>query len=264
MKKLNLFKRSVFALIAVFGLALNSCSTDSNSSEDIEISEFEVQKVLAIDDYTGIIDNAITEAFISKENTGKRFLTQKDSDCYSTTYADSGFTMTFNNCTFNETDKVNGLLAVTYAINETSSTFTATYSDFYVGTIRLDGTRTFTISTTAEENEINFTVTSDMVITLEDGELITEAGTKTESIIFADDNIVVAVTGTWALVENGDTYMVTVTEKLTKLLDCEYFSDGLFTLSKNGIDVIVAMGDGTCDNKANIIYPNGTTEEVTL
>ncbi|SDE75067.1 hypothetical protein [Cellulophaga baltica] len=64
--------------------------------------------------------------------------------------------------------------------------------------------------------------------------------------------------------ENGDTYRVTVTENLTKLLDCEYFSDGQFTLSKNGIEVIIDLGDGTCDNKANIIYPNGVTEEVTL
>ncbi|MFI8605214.1 hypothetical protein ACIGCP_12170 [Cellulophaga baltica] len=264
MKKLNQLKLSTFLLVALFGLALTSCSTDNANSEAIEISEFEVQKVLAIDDYTGIVDNAITEAFLGKNGTGKRFSSQKDTECYSTTYTDAGFTMIFNNCIYNETDNVSGTLNATYSIGETNTTFTATYSNFYIGTIQLNGTRTFTIGNAANENEINFSVTSDMVITLEDGEIITEAGTKTAGIIFAEDNIVIAVTGTWALVENGDTYRVTVTENLTKLLDCEYFSDGQFTLSKNGIEVIIDLGDGTCDNKANIIYPNGVTEEVTL
>ncbi|WFO15079.1 hypothetical protein M601_014490 [Cellulophaga baltica 4] len=63
MKKLHQLKYSTFILIALFGLALTSCSTDNTNSEAIEISEFEVQKVLAIDDYSGIVDNAITEAF---------------------------------------------------------------------------------------------------------------------------------------------------------------------------------------------------------
>jgi len=264
MKKLNQLTYSAFIIIALFGLALTSCSTDNANSEAIEISEFEVQKVLAIDDYSGIVDNAVTEAFLGKNGTGKRFSSQKDTECYNTTYTDAGFTMTFNNCIYNETDNVSGTINATYTIGETNTTFTATYSNFYIGTIQLSGTRTFTISTTENEGDINFTVTSDMVITLEDGEIITEIGTKTASIIFTEDNIVIAVTGTWVLVENGDTYEVTVTEKLTKLLDCEYFSDGLFILSKNGIDVVVDLGDGTCDNKANIIYPNGVIEEVTL
>ena len=264
MKKLNPFKLSVFALIAIFGLVLNSCSTESNNSEDIEISEFEVKKVLAIDDYSGIADNAIAEAFIGKASTDKKIQTQRDTECYSTTYSELGYTMTFDNCTLNDANKVNGTLNVTYAVNETSSTFTASYSDFYVGTIRLDGTRTFTISATNNENEIAFTVVSDMVITLEDGEIITEAGTKTTSLIISEQHIEVVVSGTWALVENGDTYLITVTEKLSKLIACDYFSEGLFILSKNGVEVNVDLGDGSCDNKASIIYPNGKIEEVTL
>jgi hypothetical protein len=264
MKKLNLIKFYTLALIALFGLALNSCSTDANNSEEIEISEFEVQKVLAIDDYSGIADNAIAAAFMAKDGTAKKGFTQKNNECYSTTYTDTGFSMTFNNCVLNTTDKVNGSLEIIYAINETSSTFTTTYSAFYVGTIRLDGTRTFTITTSETENEVAFTVASDMVITLEDGEVITEAGTKTTSLVFTNDSIEVIVSGTWALVENGDTYNITVTEELRKLIGCEYFTEGTFILSKNGLEVIVDLGDGTCDNKAEIIYPNGKIEEITL
>lgn len=265
MKKITKYKFPVFLLIGIIGLFVTSCSSDVNTNpQEIEISEFEVQKVLALDDYSAVADNAITDAFIGREGTGKRILTHKDTDCYSTTYSNTGFTMVFNNCVLNDTDNVNGTLNVTYETGENSGSFMATYTDFYVGNILLNGTRTFTIGATANENEIAFNVLSNMNITLADGEVITEEGTKTTTLIFTDSSIAITFAGTWTLIENGDTYKVTITEDLMTALGCDYFSKGKFTLSKNGLEVLVDFGDGTCDNKAEIIYPDGKIEEITL
>jgi hypothetical protein len=35
-------------------------------------------------------------------------------------------------------------------------------------------------------------------------------------------------------------------------------------VNKNGLEVTVDFGDGTCDALVTISYPNGATEEVTL
>ena len=35
-------------------------------------------------------------------------------------------------------------------------------------------------------------------------------------------------------------------------------------LSKNGLEVNVDFGDGTCDDIALLVYPDGTTEEISL
>ena len=264
MKKLNLYKFRALVFFSGLSLLLASCSSDASNAQEIEISEFEVQKVLALDDYSAVADNAIAEAFMGREGTGKRFLTHKDNECYTTTYSDMGFTMVFNNCVLNDTDNVNGTLNVTYSTNDNSGSFTAAYTDFYVGSIKLNGTRTFTISATQNENEIAFTVESIMSITLADGEIITEEGIKTITLIFSQDSIAITFTGTWTLIENGDTYTITIIEDLSTVLGCEYISKGKFTLSKNGLEVTVDFGDGTCDNKAEIIYPNGKIEEITL
>ena len=264
MKNVSNLKLSVYTLICGLSLLVTSCSSDNNNAEELEISQFEVQKVLAIDDYSAIADNAITQAFMGREGSGKRLLTNKESDCYSTTYSDTGFSMNFNNCTLNGSENVNGLLNIAYSISENSSGFTSTFTDFYVGETKLNGTRVFTISATDNENEIAFTVVSNMTITLEGGEIITEEGSRTTTLIFSNDAIAITLSGTWTLVENGDTYIVTVTEDLSTLLGCEYIAKGKFTLSKNGLEVVVDFGDGTCDNKAEITYPNGKVEEITL
>lgn len=264
MKNLTHLKLSVYALICGITILITSCSSDSANAEEIEISQFEVQKVMAIDDYSAIADNAITEAFMGREGAGKRFSANKESDCYSTTYSDTGFAMTFTNCALSGSENVNGLLNIAYSTNQNNSSFTSTFTDFYVGATKLNGTRTFIIGATENENEISFTIVSNMTITLEGGEIITEEGSRTTTLIFSNETISFTFFGTWTLVENGDTYIVTVTEDLSAVLGCEYVSKGKFTLSKNGLEVLVDFGDGTCDNKAEIIYPNGKTEEITL
>ena len=36
------------------------------------------------------------------------------------------------------------------------------------------------------------------------------------------------------------------------------------SLNKNGLNVTVDFGDGTCDDLATLTYPDGTMEEISL
>ena len=198
-------------------------------------------------------------------NTAKSSVA-KDGACYAAEYTETGFVATFNNCVLNGTENVNGTVTVTYEVGEEASSFTASYEDFYVGNIKINGTRTFEISMGSAQNSVSFTVVSDMSVEIEDGSVISENGTKTFGITFGDtlESTVFSLSGTWTVVADGNTYAVETLEDLEGNASCEYMTTGTMTVSKNGLTVTVDFGNGDCDDVATIIYPNGATEEISL
>ena len=244
-------------------LGFQSCSEDAMSDGE-GLTQAELRTILTTDEVAGSADTALAELFAS--STGKRASTFRLGDCYSAEYTETGFVATFNNCVLNGTENVNGTVTVTYTVGEETSSFTATYVDFYVGTIKLNGTRTFEASTTTQENGISFTVTSDMSVEMEDGSMVSESGTKTFSIIFGDDlqSTLYTISGDWTIEAGGNTYAVQILEDLEGNAACEYLTSGSMVVSKNGLEITVDFGNGDCDDKATLIYPNGATEEITL
>lgn len=259
MKKLILRILSIaFVTSAVIGF--QSCSEDALPGEDEELTQAELQTILTTDEISGVADTALAELFTG--STAKTS-TAKDGECYSAEYTETGFVATFNNCVLNETENVNGTVTVTYAVGEEESSFTATYQDFYVGTVKINGTRTLTFSTINEESTMVYTVTSDMSVEMEDGSLISENGTKTMSISYGD-GLAFTLSGNWTVEADENTYVVETLEDLQGNASCEYITAGAMTVSKNGLEVTVDFGNGECDNTATVIYPNGATEEITL
>lgn len=250
-------------LLSIALLGFQSCSEDAMTDGE-GLTQAELQTILTTDEVAGAADTALADLFAS--TTGKRASSFKLNDCYSAEYTETGFVATFNNCVLNGTDNVNGTVTVTYTIGEETSSFTATYVDFYVGTIKLNGTRTFEASTSMQENSISFTVTSDMSVEMEDGNIVSELGTKTFSIIFGEDlqSTLFTISGSWTIEAEGNTYAVEVLEDLEGNAACEYLTSGSMVVSKNGLNITVDFGNGECDNTATLIYPNGATEEITL
>ena len=243
---------------------LYSCSEDANNDDIAEVlTQTEVQTILETDDLTGVADNALAELYAANPMSGK---TAKSNECYSAEYTDTGFTATFNNCVLNGTDNVNGTLTVVYEIGEQSAAFTATYEDFYVGTIKINGTRTFSINGNMDQNTISFSVTSNISVEMEDESVLSETGTKTFGFTFGEDlqSSSFGLSGSWTVQADGNTYAVETTEDLQGDLSCEHLTSGSMIISKNGLQVTVNFGDGECDDIATVTYPNGATEEITL
>ena len=162
----------------------------------------------------------------------------------------------------NGTENVNGTVVVVYGISEETAQYTATYDGFFVGEIELNGTRSYTLSQGANENSFALTVESDMSVTLADGSMLTESGTRTIEFAFGESfsDSTVSLNGDWTLIKDGNTYSVAIESPLTGNFSCEYLVSGLMEISKNGLVVMVDLWDGTCDNTAILTYPNGAQE----
>ncbi|WP_291963491.1 hypothetical protein [Maribacter sp.] len=236
-----------------------SCSEDDSTIEEVDFSQAELKAVLETDDITGGIDLALFELSSNNSSTGKTL----SYECYSAVYTDTGYIATFNNCVLNGTDNVNGTLAVTYNLQGETSSFTASYVDFYVGETKINGTRAFSFNTSSSDNAITFEVTSEMTVEMEDGAIISDSGTKFTTISF-NETATYSVEGSWTVIFEGNTYNVTVKDPLTSEITCTYVSSGDMDVSKNGLSVNVNFGDGTCDDTATLTYPNGVAEEISL
>ncbi|NAY90940.1 hypothetical protein GTQ34_03325 [Muricauda sp. JGD-17] len=243
---------------------LQSCSEDAeNGNIEQELTQTEVQTIMETDQVTGVADSALAELYAGNGMSGK---VAKSNDCYAAEYTENGFTATFNNCVLNGTENVNGTLTVVYEVGGEAASFTANYEDFYVGTIKVNGTRTYVIAGEMTGNSISFSVTSDVSVEFEDGETIAETGTKTFTFTFGEDlqSSSFGLSGSWTVQADGNTYMVETLEDLQGSLSCQYLTSGSMEISKNGLQVAVDFGDGECDDTATVTYPNGATEEITL
>lgn len=253
-------KFGIYTFIAAL-LFVVSCSDDAEDNIAIEggLTQTEVRTILETDEATSAVDQLLSEFYFQNGNTSK----STDDDCYTVEYTDNGFVATFNNCVLNDTENVNGTLNVTYNVDDTTASYTATFADFYIGAIKVNGTRSFSLTGSEEDNSLSFTIISDITLELEDGSIIAENGNKTFALVFEEgEDTLWNLSGTWTIEKDGDTYIIS--GNVSKNFICEYWTQGTMTVNKNGLAVDVDFGDGTCDNKATLIYPNGATEEITL
>lgn len=243
-----------------------SCSKDDEVDQIVQdqvVTSTEVQTIIATDDYSSAVDDIITDLFQNGESSKS-----SKNDCYAAEYSDTGYSVTFDNCSFDDGEIINGSLVVTYKEGEESSAFTATYNNLTVGDIAINGTRSFTINSSSEGNDISFDIVSDMSVKLADGSIIEEMGSKNFTFVFDSENFeesVLIIDGDWTVKADGNTYTVNITSPLrTNFFNCEHASEGVMSLNKNGLAVTIDFGDGTCDDVADMTYPDGTVEEIKL
>lgn len=244
-----------------------SCSKDLADAQldvDQKVSKTEVKTILETDEFSSAADGVVTEIF----QQGESAKSAKNEDCYATEFSDTGFTVNFDNCTVEEGgEELSGMLTVTYKEGEESSAFTATYTNLSVDGIIINGTRSFTINSNSENENVSFTIVSEMSVKLVDGSVIEEAGTKTFAINFDFENFAnsnLTIDGNWTVKADGNTYAVNVSSELVANFGCDYVGKGIMALAKNGLEVVIDFGEGTCDDMANMTYPDGTVEEISL
>lgn len=242
---------------------MTSCSEDQDDSiNDSELTQTELRTILETDAVSASADSVLADLFANNNSQSGKSLV----DCYEATYSETGFTVTFNNCVLNGTDNANGTVTVVYGVEPGTASFTATYVDFYVGDVKLNGTRSFTIVGDPSQSSISFAVTSIMTAEFADGSVISENGSREVTFTFGDslETSTYSISGTWELQVNEDEYSVNINTTLEGNLSCGYITTGTMNVNKNGLQVTVDFGDGTCDNIATIIYPNGASDDVTI
>ncbi len=257
----------VFSILKVLAVAaalfqFQSCSKDAENdftAIDDPLSASELRTVIQADQWTGAMDEVLLDLF--EKHTGPA-AKLSDEGCYDITYTDSGFRAVFGNCVLNATDKVNGILEVVYTAGPEAPSFTATFTDFFVGAIQLTGKRTLTVEE-AGASDLRFLVQSEMTVLLEDGTLLAEKGSKSLEVRIGAtlEDTTYALSGSWTVSAEGTTYGVSTEEPLSGNLQCRWATSGLLALIKNGLEVRVDFGDGSCDNQVTLIYPNGATQE---
>ncbi|MFH6603862.1 hypothetical protein ACEZ3G_10275 [Maribacter algicola] len=258
----RIVKLTVF--LSIGSLFIIGCSKDETTyTEGQELSNTELKTILETDDLSSIADNALSELYMNRGNSAK---SAKAVECYSAVYSETGFTATFENCNLNGTDNINGTLSVVYETSEGSAAFTATYTDFYVGATKLSGTRSYVVTSNNEQGSISLAITSNMTITMEDESTIAESGTRTFGLHLGDsfETTTYTIEGNWTLETNGNIYKVAIGSALSGNWACAYVNEGTMTVEKNGLVVTVNFGDGTCDDMAQLTYPNGATEDISL
>jgi len=260
----TLFK-SVTKFILLSGLALlvfNCSKDDSNPlTNNQQVSSTEVKTVLQADDISGAIDDVIADVF-SAGQSGK---SSQSNDCHVTEFTDTGFTITFDSCSYDGGEMITGSISVIYTTGQANS-YTASYTNLKVGEYEINGTRSFSFSGNSQTG-ISFTVTSDMTVKLEDGSIIEETGAKIFGFVFDFDNLEnsgLTIDGNWTVKADSNTYLITITTPLEVTGDCDYVGKGIMQLNKNGLKVDIDFGDGTCDDVATLTYPDGATEEISL
>lgn len=263
MKKVFLTFRP-YLMMGAMAVALLSCSDDNETEieQETEVTQSEVTTVLEADELSSAADDVVRELF----NADQSGQSAKVNDCYQAEYSDTGFTVSFDNCSVEENGEVyNGSLSVIYGTEGDSFAYSINFDNLTVGAIALDGTRSFAFSGN-EDNSIVFEVTSDMTLTLADGSVISEKGSKTFAIVFAEEfgEGMLTLEGDWTLVADGNTYTVSISQLLEADFGCNYIGKGLMELNKNGLEVSVDFGDGSCDDVAALNYPDGTVEVISL
>lgn len=262
----TLFKSvSKFVLLSFLSLLVFNCSKEESTSEITEnqvVTSTELQTILETDDLLSATDTVVTTLF----QNGQSGKSAKIEDCYVAEFSDTGYTVSFDNCSLDGHDNISGSISVTYTIGSETTSFNTTYTNLSIGAYTINGTRNFNMNTGSESN-VAFTIISDMTMAFEDGSVIEEAGTKTIEFVIDSENFensAFTITGDWTIKRNGNTYIITVSTPLEYIFGCAYVGKGMMQVNKNGLAVDIDFGDGTCDDIATMTYPDGTIEEISL
>ena len=253
-----------FTAFILFVSVISSCSKDKDNltMEESDLNAVTVKTIVNTTEVTGFADKILSNIYAFNAS-GK---SAKGAECYTTVTSGQTSTITFTDCTVDGSEAVNGTLIAEYIIEGDALGLEVTYVDLSVGATQISGTRTMLFGVTDQMGQITININSDVQLTLEDGTLVYESGTRQVWFNDATDTMgqKISLAGAWNVTKNNTVYNVVITENLETELPCEYVSKGIMTITEGDDTASLNFGDGSCDDVALFTYPNGTTEEITL
>ncbi|MHA7057328.1 hypothetical protein ACWGOQ_0008935 [Aquimarina sp. M1] len=262
----SFLKIKVLSIAILSALFIISCSNDDGDKVSTEITQEDVMKSLEVEEISNFIDD-LTLDNISM-NRSNVVISSKFNrpGCADFTITENGYTLTFTDCTTENGESISGAINVTIVIenNEVSTTITFDNLTYAGNSINGSKSTSYSLDTTDGGNFV-YTVVSDLSIMQADGTTASEQGTKTYTVNgLGTASASYTIGGSWIVTLGSDSYSLATDPTLEGSFTCEYITTGTLVMTKNALSASINYGDGTCDNKATVTYPDGTTEEIDL
>lgn len=287
-------KLGQLALAACLSLTLNACSkADDNGKMDPD-PELTLAAVEADTEAEILYDDAFNSAVSADESVaygggGGMFQYRSDGQigplagCYTidiqTTEGDFPVTVTIDfgsePCEGADGRSRRGRFTIVYSghLLLPGSTATTQFDNYYVNGTKVEGTHV--VKNTSSGNQFSFeTKITNGKLTRANGSLTNWNRTRTFTLTSGattplqplDDVYTITSNGSGSLTAGSLTAEWTSTTRtpLTRAIDCNWIGSGVQDLERNGGKKLsIEFGNGTCDNRANIVV-NGVSREITL
>lgn len=263
----SFFKIKVLSIAILACLFVVSCSDDdSNNNSSPDITQEDVMKSLEVEKISNFIDDMTLDNISMNRSNAEISSKFTSNDCADFSVTDTGYTLTFTDCTTEDGETISGSINVSVVIENNTVSTTITFDNLTFAGNSVNGSKSTSYSiNTADGGSFMYTVTSDLSITLADGTTASEQGTKTYTINgLGNADATYTLSGNWTVTLNADTYSLATDPTLEGTLSCGYITTGTLVMTKNTLTASINYGDGTCDNKATVTYPDGTSEEIEL
>ncbi|WP_299896902.1 hypothetical protein [uncultured Aquimarina sp.] len=254
-------------LVAVMvGLFVVSCSDDdSNNTSAVDITQEDVMKSLEVEKISSFIDEMTLDNISMNRSSSEISSKVGKPGCADFSITDTGYTLTFTDCTNEDGETISGAINVSVVMENNTVTTTITFDNLSYAGNSVNGSKSTTYSIDTDAGNFVYAVTSDLSITLADGTTASEQGTKTYTINgFGSGDASYTIGGSWIVTLGSDSYSLATDPTLAGTFSCGYITSGTLVMTKNALSASIDYGDGTCDNKATVTYPDGTTEEIEL
>ncbi len=167
---------------------------------------------------------------------------------------------------------LSGIIQLSYSLDmeAASKSITVALEDFTFNGVIVEGGADILRVRSNENGNPQSTANRSYSATWPDGETASFTGTRTREWIegygtgFWGDNVFL-ITGNGTFTNKaGNVWTKEVVTPLRREASCRFIVSGILEISRNGTTASLDFGDGSCDSKGTLTYPDGTSEEVFL
>ncbi|NAY92433.1 hypothetical protein GTQ34_10925 [Muricauda sp. JGD-17] len=281
LKQIDLIALLLFGIVLITTV---SCSKDESTSDSLSNSEVISATELKFSDETEMISEEVTAiaedvyaaeeiSLTSKNDYTPDFLPECVTITTVVTDTTREKTIDFGEgCELPNGNVLSGKILLSYALDmeAASKTITLTLENFTFNAVAIVGTADILRVRSNENGNPQGTSNAGFTATWPDGNIASFMGTRTREWIegygsgFWGDNVFL-ITGKRTYIGRlGNEYVKEVMVPLRRELACRFIVSGVLEISRNGNTASLDFGDGTCDAKGVLTYPDGTEKDIFL
>ncbi|MCK0161839.1 hypothetical protein [Allomuricauda sp. F6463D] len=277
------FNRIISMLIGGLFLTYVSCSTES-SDEELTSTEVISSTELKYSDEVEMISEelmTIAEDVYTSDEIGSTSKGSYNSDylpdCVTVSVVVTGntkvITLDFGEgCELPTGNTLSGMVYLNYELDmeSTSSAIELALEDFTFNNVAIEGGADIVRVRSNENGNPQGTSNATFEATWPSGDTATFSGTRTREWIegygtgFWGDNVFLITGSRTYISRTGNEFVKEVVTPLKRSLSCRFIVSGVLEISRLGNTVSLDFGDGSCNSKGILTYPDGTEKEIYL
>ncbi len=273
-------KKNGWIILLVFSLAwMQSCKKTELSIEKMEVTtddaEFIIETEKITDDFYEFIDvNAFEEKtiFSRKNFVELPSCAEKSIVIHSPTHYT--ITLKFENtgCELPNGDTYLGTLIIERNFNGNDKTYSGEiiFDNFSINGIKIEGKVSFIHLLVNQSGVPESDYEYELTFHFANGDIAKQTGNKIRiwiegfSTVSLTDNIFLITGKAYILKRNGVEIHTNITLPLKKIATCPFYVSGRMAIEKENQQAVLDFGDGSCNNTATLIFPDGHTVSLRL